>query len=154
MRLYIARHGEASFNAESDRSRALTVMGTHATEVLYKKHHREVSSVAHVWSSPLKRAQQTAEILSGYQSERIETHEILAPDEEPEQVLKALQVLPENASVLIVSHQPLVGDLVSLLRVGNLFEPHPFVTSEIVVMELDALVPGAGAIVADYMPGA
>lgn len=152
MRLYIARHGQASFNAENDNARALTPVGIQETGYLFNAHRQELEQVEHVWASPLVRAQQTARILSAQNVQGIETTAILTPDEEPENVLQALAVLSLRASVLLVSHQPLIGDLVSLLVHGNLYDPHPFATSEIVVLDVPSLMPGAARIVADYLP--
>lgn len=152
MRLYIARHGQASFNAENDHARALTPVGIQETGHLFNAHRQEFEQVEYIWASPLVRAQQTARILSAQNVQGIETTAILTPDEEPENVLQALAVLSMRASVLLVSHQPLIGDLVSLLVHGNLYDPHPFATSEIVVLDVPSLTPGAARIVADYLP--
>ncbi len=153
MKLYIARHGQASFNAGSDRERCLTVVGKHATETLFEAHKDQLLAVNRIWASPLKRAQQTAEILSGFRLEMIETQLALEPDEEPARVLELIDaVVGQCQSLMLVSHQPLVGDLVSLLCRGNLFEPHPFATSEIVVIDLEVAAPGMGEMRADYLP--
>jgi phosphohistidine phosphatase len=152
MRLYICRHGQASFSAENDHARALTVAGIQATERLYGAHSDAFRRVDHIWASPLVRAQQTAEILSGHDVGRIETTAILAPDEDPAVVVRSLEALLGQTCLLLVSHQPLIGDLVSLLVHGNLYDPHPFVTSEVVVLELPTMTPGAARIVANYLP--
>jgi phosphohistidine phosphatase len=153
MRLYIARHGQASFNAENDHARALTPTGIQETERLFNAHRQEFEQMDHIWVSPLVRAQQTAGILSGHDAKRIETTAVLTPDEEPESVVQALESISLRASVLLVSHQPLIGELVSLLVHGNLYDPHPFTTSEMVVLDLPSLTPGAARMVADYLPG-
>jgi phosphohistidine phosphatase len=152
MKLFIARHGQASFNNEVDGERPLTAVGRRATESLFETYREQLMAVDRLWVSPLRRAQQTAEILSGYRPERIETHDELEPDEEPLNVLSALERVSIDSSVMLVSHQPLVGDLVSLICHGNLFDPHPFVTSEIVVIDLEQPVPGLGRIIGDLLP--
>lgn len=152
MRLYICRHGQASFNAENDHARALTIVGAQATERLYGAHRHELEAVDQIWASPLVRAQQTALILSGNDARRIETTAILVPDEDPAAVLRALEVLPVQVSVLLVSHQPLIGEVVSLLVHGNPYDPHPFATSELVVLEASSVSEGAAKVVADYLP--
>lgn len=152
MRLYIVRHGQASFNAENDHARALTQVGVQETGQLFSKLGAELGQIEHIWASPLLRAQQTAMILSGQRAERIITTAVLIPDEEPEGVLQALSVLSGQTSVLLVSHQPLIGDLVSMLVHGNLYEPHPFATSEMLVLDAPDLLPGNARLVAHYFP--
>lgn len=152
MRLYICRHGQASFNAENDHVRALTTLGAQATERLYGAHRHELEVVDQIWASPLVRAQQTALILSGQDAGKIETTAMLAPDEDADSVLRALEALPVQSSVLLVSHQPLIGELVSLLVHGNLYDPHPFATSEMVVLEIPSVSAGAARVVANYLP--
>ena len=78
--------------------------------------------------------------------------EMYLAEGDAKRVLKKLQSLDDEASVLIVSHQPLVGELVSVLCEGNVYAAHPYVPSEIVVIECEVAEPGMGAIVGNFQP--
>jgi phosphohistidine phosphatase len=151
MKLFIARHGEASFDADTDFSRPLTQRGIDQTRVLADQNLSTLNEVRSIWASPLLRAQQTAKIYQEILELDIHTQPFITPDSSPKQVLRQLSKANLD-SLLIVSHQPLVGDLVSLLVEGNCFQPHPFVTSELVVLECDMFEPGLSHLIKDIIP--
>lgn len=70
-----------------------------------------------IWSSPLVRAVQTAELVAaGLQSEvAVETIPALAPDESPRRVVAALAALPADAVVILVGHEPGLSAVGALL---------------------------------------
>ena len=71
----------------------------------------------HIWSSPLVRAIQTAELVAaGLASEiPVETMPALAPDESPRSVIAALAQLPAEASIILVGHEPGLSAVGALL---------------------------------------
>ena len=152
MKIFIGRHGQASFDAESDRARPLTATGILETEKLRDQYFSELEQVQIIWASDLKRANETACLYASKLGLEIETKNFLSPEGDAKRVLKKLQSLDDEASVLIVSHQPLVGELVSVLCEGNVYAAHPYVPSEIVVIECEVAEPGMGAIVGNYQP--
>src|ERR1041384_3552496 len=62
----------------------------------------------HIWTSPLVRAVQTAELVATGLASRIavEVMAALAPGENQRTVVAAVQALPADASVLLVGHAP------------------------------------------------
>lgn len=153
MNIFIARHGEASFDAPSDRQRPLTARGRDQTEALVLAQHSNLLAIELLWSSDLLRAQQTAAIYAArLQGLSPQVQTFLRPDSEPKRVLQHLAKLAGDASVLIVSHQPLVGELVSLLCEGHCYQPHPFTTSELVKIECEQPEPGLGVLKQQYLP--
>ncbi|KZY61057.1 hypothetical protein A3742_02995 [Oleiphilus sp. HI0071] len=131
--VFLCRHGEASFDAPSDRLRPLTEMGKSST----KQRASEMKSlltgvVTEIWSSDLLRAQQTAEFFADSLKMDVTVQTFLRPDSDPALVVKKLAECSENDCILVVAHMPLLGDLVSLLREGNFFTPYNFQTSEVV----------------------
>jgi len=152
MKIYISRHGEASFNASSDRERPLTPVGVEQTKLLLKTHLSDLSAIDAIWSSDLERAKETAAIYADQLKLSVEEKRFLAPDDEPKTVLRHLQSLGADAQLLIVSHQPLVGELVSFLCEGNVYQSHPYTTSEIVVVECEMPEKGLGTKVANFIP--
>lgn len=151
MKLFISRHGEASFDAESDFSRPLTERGVQQTSALAKEHLSILSEVSQIWVSPLLRAQQTAKVYQDQLKCDVHTKPFIIPDSSPKQVLRQLNQAGID-NVLLVSHQPLVGDLVSLLVEGNTYQPHPFITSELVVLELELMEAGLAYLHQDLIP--
>lgn len=153
MKVFIARHGEASFNAPSDFERPLTDNGSSTTRKLVEANLSALQEVEVIWCSHLTRAIQTAEIYGSALSLVPEKKTFLPPESQPAKVIKALEAAEADyQSILIVSHQPLVGDLVSALCEGNDFRGHPFTTSEVVVLEMDYPAAGIATKIANFLP--
>ena len=155
MLLYIARHGEATFNAPSDRERPLTPYGITATTALIDRHEKEFLGIQRIWSSELTRAIETATIYSNKLNIDVTRHRFLAPEAQLELIIERLQWYAQEAKgapLLMVSHQPLIGDLVSVLCFGNVYDPYPFITSEVALLECDIPAPGLCELKATFRP--
>lgn len=152
MKLFIMRHGQASYQANSDRERPLTEMGIYQTQALLQANLEKFSDVKVIWSSDLTRAKQTARIASEILNTEAIEKSFLSPDDEVRYVLSQLESLDEDTCLLIVSHQPLVGELVSLLLHGNVYQSHPFTTSEVLALECSLPQPGLANLVAQFLP--
>jgi phosphohistidine phosphatase len=152
MKIYVMRHAQASFSAPSDRERPITELGIIQTKALLSANSDQFSDVNLIWSSDLLRAKQTASLVSD--ALKLEANEqlFLSPDSDVKQVVDALQGLDPNTCLLIVSHQPLVGELVSFLIKGNVHHAHPYTTSEILELELDFVDAGMASLVKQYLP--
>jgi phosphohistidine phosphatase len=122
--LMLLRHGIAEEpNADRrDAERRLTGEG--------KRKTREVAAgmavlelpVEAVLTSPLVRARQTAEIVAdvyGLDEARLEIVEALAPGHDADAVFRALRPHQAAAGVLLVGHEPDMGELTSTLLVGT-----------------------------------
>ena len=108
MKLWILRHGEAQPHARRDAERELTTHGR--DQVLYSAAHLIGKPLERILVSPYVRAQQTAELVRealGFTAELI-TVPWLTPESEPK---FAVSQLPDTGNVLLVSHQPFVGEL-------------------------------------------
>ncbi len=152
MKLYIMRHAQASFNAPSDRERPITEAGVKQTKSLLDVNSEQISDINLIWSSDLLRAKQTAEIVSEALSVEPAEKPFLSPDGSIRQVLSELQKLDEDDCLLIVSHQPLVGELVSSLVSGNVQKAHPYATSEVLALDMEVAGLGTATIVNRYTP--
>lgn len=130
MKIWVMRHGEAGFNAITDSQRSLTENGRQMAysqgERLGKRLLAQQILLDKVLVSPYLRTQQTAEqLISGLQAggftqniaEIIETWEGITPSGAVETVEDYLAFLREEGAknVLIISHLPLVFDLVHQL---------------------------------------
>tara|TARA_R110001592_G_scaffold319321_1_gene596869 strand:- start:22307 stop:22771 length:465 start_codon:yes stop_codon:yes gene_type:complete len=152
MKVYIMRHAQASFNAPSDRERPISESGIKQTKDLLVTNHDQISDINLIWSSDLLRAKQTAGLVSD--SLKIEAVEkpFLTPDGDIRQVLAELEKLGSVDCLLIVSHQPLVGELVSSLVHGHIHQAHPYDTSEMLALECDVIGLGMATITKQYLP--
>ena len=132
MKLWILRHGEAQPHARRDAERELTAHGRE--QVLHSAAQLLGEPLDCILVSPYVRAQQTAELVRkalGFTSELIVVP-WLTPDSEPKY---AMSKLPDSGHVLLVTHQPFVGDLISLLQFGHLREPQPMHTASLAELE-------------------
>ena len=126
MKLYILRHGEAAEPGDpkfaNDADRPLTPKGVQRTKLLaYTLRQMEISLDA-IFSSPLVRARETAEIVerSLRLHGRLEFTDHLAPSGDPEKLLAQLNGLrPAPESLLLVGHEPYLSSLISLLSTGG-----------------------------------
>jgi phosphohistidine phosphatase len=142
MKVWLLRHGQAEAHASSDAQRRLTAHGRQ--EVLHSAARLIAQPLQAILSSPYVRARQTAELvnqaLAG--APAVEIVPWLTPDSSVREVLKHLAARPES-SILLVSHQPLVGELAGLLEHGHRQQPLPMVTAALA--ELEGEMPLAGA---------
>jgi len=119
--LYLMRHGSAVAHAATDAERPLSDQGR--AEVAAMVPHLLAKPPALVWVSPYLRAQQTAAIvLSGLQAAgirpQLETVAGITPDDNPFAAVDMLASASQSP-LLVVTHNPFVSVLVSLLSEGH-----------------------------------
>lgn len=132
MKIWILRHGEAQPHARRDAERELTVKGRE--QVFHSAARLLDQPLDSILASPYVRAQQTAELVRnalGFAPQLISVP-WLTPDSDPRQ---ALSQLPDSGNVLLVTHQPFVGDLISLLMHGHMRQPQPMHTASLAELE-------------------
>ncbi|MES2868465.1 MAG: phosphohistidine phosphatase SixA [Pseudomonadota bacterium] len=132
MKVWVLRHGEAQPHARRDADRELTAHGRE--QVLHSAVHLIGQPLEQILVSPYVRAQQTAELVCkalGFTGDLI-TVPWLTPESDPKH---AISQLPDSGNVLLVSHQPFVGDLISLLQYGHYRQPQPMQTASLAEME-------------------
>jgi phosphohistidine phosphatase len=141
MRIWILRHGQAEPRAASDSQRRLTETGRQ--EALSMGRHLQNEPIDVILASPYIRAQQTAELVREQLGLRraIVTVDWATPDDDPLAVLDHLAERSEQR-VLLVSHQPLVGQLISLAVDGHRQGHYPMPTAGLACLE--AAMPAAG----------
>lgn len=119
MNLLILRHGEAQSTAASDPVRPLTVRGRAQVQAQAVAHRHLFAGVEQVFVSPYLRAQQTFQVLrEPLDLPGASTANWLMPEADVAQVCEQLLAC-NHQSVLLVSHQPLVGTLVGYLSGGR-----------------------------------
>ncbi|HTP80499.1 MAG TPA: phosphohistidine phosphatase SixA [Bacteroidota bacterium] len=116
MHLYFLRHGDADDNpGVSDRERRLSPTGKKQAEIAAQFCRRSRARFDSVLSSPLVRACETAEpfVRNGFVKSVTQT-EALLPTSSPAELLAELRAHPSD-QLLLVGHQPLLGDCISCL---------------------------------------
>ena len=149
MKVWRLRHGEAQPHARRDAERELTAHGRE--QVLHSAARLIGQPLDCILVSPYVRAQQTAELVRkalGFTSELI-TVPWLTPESEPRD---ALSKLADSGNVLLVSHQPFVGELISLLLHGHLRQPQPMQTASLVELEGEWPLAGSMTLLSAYHP--
>ena len=149
MKLWILRHGEAEGHAPTDAERNLTEHG--CAEVLRSAAHLIGQPITAIIASPYVRAQQTAQLVRealGFEPQ-VRTVPWLTPEGNP---LEVLQKLETDDTVLLVSHQPLVGSLISFLQHGHQRQPQPMYTASLAELEGDFPLAGLMSLVSVKNP--
>ncbi|MBI6548697.1 phosphohistidine phosphatase SixA [Xenorhabdus lircayensis] len=139
MYVFIMRHGDAALDSISDATRELTPRGCQESQKMACWFSQQVPDIDYVLVSPYIRAEQTLKAVR----ENLalpDNEEVLAeltPSGDVALVASYLQVLATQGrkAVLVVSHLPLVGYLVSELCPAQ--TPPMFATSSIACVELD-----------------
>ncbi len=108
------RHGEAECQADHDSLRELAPEGRNDITQMAADYQEALQQVDVIWASPYVRAQQTAEIMAEHLSVPILTQDFLPPHGNPSDIVDALEENRQQ-TILIVSHQPLIGILVDNL---------------------------------------
>ena len=113
MFVFIMRHGESTTFSVKDLDRELTNHGREEVASMIKRCANSFAMVDEIWASPYVRTQQTAALVSEANGKKIISCDFLTPTNNPDKILKALT--DANKTILLVSHQPLVGTLVDKL---------------------------------------
>lgn len=144
MTLFVLRHGEAEFHLGSDASRPLTLRGIRDTHAILSASLTELRQVTAICASPLRRAQQTAAIAAELLALPVQTLDLLTPDS-PLQGVTGLWDSRPQETLLLVSHQPLVGRLIDTLA-G--LEPgrHLLGTSALACLDADGVAAGCASL--------
>lgn len=121
MELYIMRHGIAlpgdAPGVSSDGERPLTQKGVKRVRKVAKGLLSLQVSFDRILTSPLLRARQTAQVIAEVLSveERMQEIPELAPEGLVEELMTRLADYREEKRILLVGHQPLLGETASLL---------------------------------------
>lgn len=141
MRLVLFRHGEAGVAAR-DFDRCLTDQGvTDVRKVACSVADKLNGATAYV--SPYVRARQTcAEIQRNTDLKACHELPLITPDDDPLQVIDWLNQQDSESTLLLVTHQPLVSRLISLLLDGHETGFYPMATASVTILEADVWAVG------------
>ncbi|HEY5534338.1 MAG TPA: phosphohistidine phosphatase SixA [Ignavibacteria bacterium] len=142
MKIFLVRHGEAiDYETESvknDANRFITPKGRKVSRNVFKKLRSEFSGLEVIFTSPLTRALQTAEILANsvkFENDVEIANELITPGS-VENVTQLIKRNSRYGSLAIVGHEPMMSMLVQALsdRKENLFS---FKKSGVCCIDLD-----------------
>jgi phosphohistidine phosphatase len=113
MDLILWRHAEAhaAREGEDDLSRTLTSKGDRQAQRMAEWLNHRLAQSTRILVSPATRTQQTARALGRH----FKTVPALAPDASPVALLSAVRWPDSTEPVLVVGHQPTLGQLAALL---------------------------------------
>ena len=145
MKLYILRHGDAVEHGGpryKENDRPLTPKGIQRTKLLAHALRQMEISFDAVFSSPLTRARETAEIVArGLQLEKkLEWTDALLPSGGMDTLVGQINAThPVPQSVLLVGHEPYLSGFVSLLCTGGPGLPIVFKKGALCRLQVDVL---------------
>ncbi len=119
MELFVLRHGHAESEAPKDSLRPLSALGKQEVEQAIRESADALGNVQQLLVSPYLRAQQTASIAAELMgAKRVDTCDLITPGGRPSTVIQHVHDYVEAQqlnSIMLVSHQPLVGVLIDEL---------------------------------------
>lgn len=150
MRLLLMRHAAAVAGADDDPGRDLLPPSVTALQQPSADLAERLAPVSRVVSSPWLRARRTAELLLPFcAAQGVELTDALLPGADTRSCLDYVETLfsaSEDAVVLAVGHQPLLGHLAALLCEGAHAAPFALAPGELAVIELDWPAAGLGTL--------
>jgi len=152
MKVFIVRHGIAEDSARGgDRERALTEEGRKKMKDAAAGFARLNPEVDTIFSSPLVRAVQTAEIIAQALGQKapIEIMEELSPAHSSEDVTRRLRNQKRKGNVILAGHEPNCSDLAGHLLGGTDME---FKKGAICLIETESLESGSGRLIWHLSP--
>jgi phosphohistidine phosphatase len=146
MRLYLLRHATASDVAPSDAERKLTKEGEEESRIAGAALAGLGVKPRHVFSSPLARARQTAEIAARELkfSGPVEILEELLNDTSTPALLKALKSPGTASELLLVGHMPSLAEHIAALVGAKSAEGLPLGEGGVACIEMEQLRAGSG----------
>jgi len=119
MILYVVRHAEAAERnkKQPDEWRHLTDLGRKDAAKVAKAIGEYGPKPRRIVTSPLTRAVQTAEIISGYACRKhsVEASMLLLPGGDVTKIVDFLKTCDDAKRVMLVGHEPQLGSLVAIL---------------------------------------
>ena len=145
MKIYLIRHGLAADRApgavHSDAGRELTDAGREETALMARAMKRLGVKPGVVLSSPLVRACQTADLLQETLGGERSVSAALMPGTTAQEVFKELSPLVTSEEIVLVGHEPDMGDVAAgFVRAGREF-CLPFVQTGVLCVSVSDVPP-------------
>jgi phosphohistidine phosphatase len=147
MKLYFLRHASAMDVAPSDAERALTNQGREEARIAGTALRELDVTPARVLTSPLVRAQQTAEFVAHalkLPASKVQVVDELKNGVSPSELLRALKSCADDAEVVLVGHMPSLAEHLAAFVGSKRAEGLPLGKGSIACVELHHLRAGGG----------
>ncbi len=119
MKLIFIRHGAAGDkydDPEVDFYRELTPKGKKKLQKSFKQFKKNKIDVDVIFTSPLSRALQTAEVFWKYHKKSdLELTVDLIPENNPFDIIEYISFLPRGGTYAFVGHEPLLSQVISII---------------------------------------
>ncbi|MEW6765303.1 MAG: phosphohistidine phosphatase SixA [Pseudomonadota bacterium] len=160
MELILIRHAPAgdriewSLSGQPDDERPLTDEGVKRMRRGAKGLRRVLETPDHLYTSPLMRARQTADIVCEvYSNLKPEIAPDLEPEADPEATLAWLSKRKKSQRIALVGHEPHLSRLLALLVHGDSArESMPFRKGGVAVLDLEQPQPASATLIAMLPP--
>lgn len=152
MYVFFMRHGEAFPQAQSDIDRELQDSGRNDITAIIERCQQEpnfTDQIDEIWCSFYIRAQQTANIVGNMINKPVHVQTGLAPTDNPDLLLE--QIRNADKTVLVVTHQPLIGTIVDRLA-GLETGRYRMGTSALAAVQTDVMAYGCGELLWLHQP--
>lgn len=152
MLIYIVRHAIAVPRelhvGLDDAARELTEKGVERMHQIVRGLDGINVVLDEIWTSPLIRARQTADILAGARHFRGSVRPVaaLAPGGDPTQIVRELATVSPQAAIALVGHEPDLGELAALLLTGRSQSFLEFKKGGVACIELESNAPPRGTL--------
>jgi phosphohistidine phosphatase len=156
MEIYIVRPAiaEEVSRRGGDAERELTTEGRQKMKQAAQGFAALERKIDRIFSSPLVRARQTAEILANALKLEVEEMNELSPAHTPKDVCTRLSSVAKGKSVMLVGHEPNCSEVASYLLVGPSELEIVFKKGAICLIEADQPTAGSGSLTFHLSPQA
>ncbi|MDP6414976.1 MAG: hypothetical protein QGG54_08125, partial [Gammaproteobacteria bacterium] len=138
--------GIADRRALSDPERELTPAGVAENRCVVKKFFLQSPVLTKCVVSPYARARQTAaDFLLTFPNLEFEVSDLITPNGNPYEIMNFIDENQQH-SLIMISHNPLLSNLLSLLVDGTIETTRQINTSTVVCVLMDVVAPGCGEI--------
>ena len=153
--VYLVRHAIAAERGDDwpdDTRRPLTTKGVSRFREVVKGLVSLGVGMDEIYSSPLVRAKQTADLLAAGLESRVsvKTVDELSPGHEPSVVIAELAKRVKRRRVAVVGHEPDLGELAAALIGAT--RPLPFRKGGVCRIDVERLDPAAGGSLVWFLP--
>lgn len=140
MHLYLLRHAEAVPRQHDDPTRELTPLGRREVENVAQQFKRRGIALDACFHSPYVRTTQTTELFLQHCNSPVMAQPLalLTPEHRASAVLQFLAAVQAD-HVLLVTHNPLVSELLAVLTDGDIPSMHIVSTSELNALHCDVV---------------
>ncbi|MFT6092146.1 MAG: phosphohistidine phosphatase [Pseudohongiellaceae bacterium] len=152
MIIYLMRHGEAEQQALSDPARELTRKGIMDNRSAIAKLNQHAPEIDRALTSPYQRSRQTCSALRmSYPKLSFEVSRALEPEAGVYDLLDEIEKI-DAKQVFLISHNPLISNLLALIVDGTLETNRHMGTSHIACVSMDIVAPGCAELLYTLTP--